>query len=284
MDRRKLILAGVAAGSAGLPTTISATVNQRRISIEAPDDVHIEQVAAKPGNIRQGDLLFKLKSFAIESMQIKIDLFKQHIAIMERPFADGRIDQEIEHLKRKASLALEVMSASQRAINRRTAAYKSIFFDKNYTAFDPPPLRDSALDLSFFPMPTTTTASVGPGPINIDDPSGNGQIIQVGSVSRAYTKVLNPDYKSDYSLVVEHNKNTADYLEAKVAAEQSTLKKQDHLDKLDLTKTKLQRYDSLLKEKQDTLSILASVNAAFMPVVVTGSFVKKGHLLGELML
>lgn len=251
------------------------------ILIEAPDDIHVEQIAARPGRVKKGDLLFKLRSFAVETMQIKIELFKQHIEIMERPFKDGRIDREIEHLKKKAELQADTMQASQRALDRRNAAYFSLYLSDKYTAHNPPPLVDSARDLAFFPMKTRTIGNTG-NPLNVDDPENPQKIIQVDSNSTTFSQGQNPDYKSDYALVVEHNKNVAEYLDAKSTAEQSELKKQDNLDKLALTKTKLTLYEQFLKEKIDSLSISAGADGTFSPHVFVASFVKKGHPLGEL--
>jgi hypothetical protein len=76
----------------------------KTFSIEAPDDVSIEVVSVLNGPVTKGQQLLRLKSFNVERMEIHIALFKEHIDVMERPFKDGRIDQEIAMLKQKAGI------------------------------------------------------------------------------------------------------------------------------------------------------------------------------------
>src|SRR5258708_39513910 len=80
------------------------------ILVEAPDDVSIEEVLVRNGPIKRGQQLLRLKSFHVERMQIHIALFKEHIDIMERPFQDGRIDQEIAILKQRPDVLNEIVN------------------------------------------------------------------------------------------------------------------------------------------------------------------------------
>jgi hypothetical protein len=66
--------------------------------------VRIETVSVLNGPVAKGQELLRLKSLNVKRMEIHIALFKEHIDVMERPFKDGRIDQEIAMLKQKADI------------------------------------------------------------------------------------------------------------------------------------------------------------------------------------
>jgi hypothetical protein len=52
----------------------------------------------------------------IERMEINISLFREHIAILERPFNDGRIDKEIEMVKNKAEMLNEIVNTTDKLL------------------------------------------------------------------------------------------------------------------------------------------------------------------------
>ncbi len=80
-------------------TVAEVNITPNTLLIEAPEDVQVVSVTG--GHTKKGQQLVILKSFHIEMMEIQLDLFKQHVAIMERPFNDGRIDAEIALLIQK---------------------------------------------------------------------------------------------------------------------------------------------------------------------------------------
>lgn len=277
MNRRDLVMGGVAAGTVATESTASAKSISRTVTIEAPDDVHVEQLLAAYGPVKAGDPLFKLKSFNLESMKAKIDLFRIHIEIMERPFNDGRVDAEIEHLKQKAELSMHLMDIAQREYDRRNEYYKSIFGPDTRVSIENPP-RVAPENLIFFTMQSRSTNFTQiPGGGSSDNPDK-------GWLSKTESPAANPSFRPDYNLQTELDKNTADYMDAKIAADQASLKKLDAVDKMNLTKTKLKLYERILEERTASMAIIANANGVFAPRAFVNSFVKKGHSLAELII
>jgi biotin carboxyl carrier protein len=72
------------------------------------------------------------------------------------------------------------------------------------------------------------------------------------------------------------------YLDAQLAADQAVKKMQDMVDQLELTKNELSKEEAYLKGLQSSLTILAPIKGHFKVLVASGSFVKQGHILGEI--
>jgi hypothetical protein len=79
--------------------TVAATSNA--IVIQAPFNVFVVKVAPA-GRVALGQELFVLQSYELEKMELDLSLHEEHLAIIERPFSDGRVDEEIELGKQKA--------------------------------------------------------------------------------------------------------------------------------------------------------------------------------------
>ena len=118
-----------------------------KLSIEAPNDVHVEQVDVFDGPVKNGQQLIVLKSFNIERIAIHLAAFKEHIAIAERPFRDGRIDAEISALKQKADLLAEIKQIADKDVKRRNEIYNVMYGPNKYNTTNPPPPDASNLQL-----------------------------------------------------------------------------------------------------------------------------------------
>jgi hypothetical protein len=70
--------------------------------IEAPDDVFVDRVIIADGPVVSNQQLLVLRSPRIERMLSRLAGFQQHIEIAERPFHDGRADEEIATIVAKA--------------------------------------------------------------------------------------------------------------------------------------------------------------------------------------
>ena len=71
-------------------------------------------------------------------------------------------------------------------------------------------------------------------------------------------------------------------IDAKLAADQAEKKKQDMIDKFAITKSELQNHETYLQAPKSAMTITASLDGTFNALVCVGSFVKKGHTVGEI--
>jgi hypothetical protein len=110
MDRRSVLL-GAGAGIPFVRVSQGATTTGT-FAIEAPDDVVVISIAPD-GPVKKGDPLLSLKSFNLERMEIQLALFTEHIAILERPFIDGRVDAEIALVKAKMDALADRLKQKQ---------------------------------------------------------------------------------------------------------------------------------------------------------------------------
>jgi hypothetical protein len=72
-----------------------------KLVIEAPDDVFVREITLD-GHVRSGQPLALLESPNLDRQRSALLALQEHIAIIERPFRDGRIDEEITTLNTKA--------------------------------------------------------------------------------------------------------------------------------------------------------------------------------------
>src|SRR5690242_9941440 len=71
------------------PATADST--RKVVSLEAPDDVFVEQLTPD-GAVEANQVLMTLRSPRLERFQSRIATHQAHIAIVERPLIDGRVD------------------------------------------------------------------------------------------------------------------------------------------------------------------------------------------------
>jgi len=73
------------------------------VTIEAPEDAFV-LVIAPEGRIALGGQLIVLKSPKLEQHRSGLVALEEHLSYLERPFTDGRIDDEIAALAQKEQL------------------------------------------------------------------------------------------------------------------------------------------------------------------------------------
>ena len=100
------------------------------------------------------------------------------------------------------------------------------------------------------------------------------------SVSKGWAG--NPDYRSDTDLHVALDKATSDYVSSKQDADKAEKHRDDALDKIALAKAKIGQYEKLLSEQRAALIIVSKYDGRFTSRVALGSFVRRGHTLGEI--
>jgi hypothetical protein len=94
MNRREaLVVTGGLALSVS-PAPAATTVLSNKIVIQSPFDA-IVTYGANSGPVKSGDKLFELRSFELEHFDIQLAMHEQHLDILERPFKDGRVDDDI---------------------------------------------------------------------------------------------------------------------------------------------------------------------------------------------
>jgi hypothetical protein len=64
-----------------------------KFSIQAPDDVIVHTISAA-GKIQAGHELATLSSPRLDSLKASLSTLREHIDIIERPYHDGRVDEE----------------------------------------------------------------------------------------------------------------------------------------------------------------------------------------------
>lgn len=90
-----------------------------QLSIEAPVDVFVSEVA-KDGPILAGQKILTLESPTLDRLQSTLDSLQTHIAIIERPLLDGRLDSEITALTTKAQALQAVVTLTTDTIAKAT--------------------------------------------------------------------------------------------------------------------------------------------------------------------
>jgi hypothetical protein len=72
------------------------------------------------------------------------------------------------------------------------------------------------------------------------------------------------------------------HIDAKIAAEHAPKKHRDMIDKLDATKQSLRQHQTFLQIMKSAMTIPSPVQGEFRVLVASGSFVRRGHVLGEI--
>jgi hypothetical protein len=91
-------------------------VSQNSLRIEAPDDVFIDQVLAGDGPVKPKKPLLVLRSPRLDRLIARVAAFQQHIEIAERPFHDGRVDEEVQALVQKSEFLQRALEWSEEAL------------------------------------------------------------------------------------------------------------------------------------------------------------------------
>jgi hypothetical protein len=85
------------------------------IVFEAPDDVFVQEIAANE-QVAKGDKLIVFRSPGLDRLHASLESLLEHIAIIERPLKDGRVDEEIKTLNQKAPILKEASEAADAAL------------------------------------------------------------------------------------------------------------------------------------------------------------------------
>jgi multidrug resistance efflux pump len=113
MNRREAIL--VAAGSvASISTANAAILGTSSIIIQAPFDVIVTKVTPS-GLVKSGQPLVELRAFELDHWDVQLSLHSQHLDIVERPFRDGRVDNDIELIQKTMKLRKDEFDVAQNA-------------------------------------------------------------------------------------------------------------------------------------------------------------------------
>lgn len=219
VDRRNLLRTTIGlAGAASMPAYAIHQPAVINLFIEAPDDVFVTNIAAENGRVKSGDLLFSLKSYKLLERRNHLSLLSEQIAISERPFLDGRVNEQIEMIKKKAVDFSTMNDAAQKVLEEE----------------------------------------------------------------RRQSEVLGNNQDSYRSAVVNALQTHSAYLDADLSAHQAERKQKDAQDKIQLAKSKLDFHEKVLGELEETMMVKSGANGIFRSLVVTGLFVRKGHILGTL--
>jgi len=296
MDRRGVILVGLAAAAPVIASQVKTAAGQTNaaaanagtnLRVEAPDDVSVDAIISNNGPVKKGQQLMRLKSVNIDRAAIQIDLFKEHIDIMERPFKDGRIDDEIALLKQKSQLLSDIVDAVQRKIDRTKIAVQMGLAVTEPNLWTNPFTLPSSTNINSTAQTDGTTnggtSAVGP-PVNGNSSTSSKttQTTTTKEISETNAYVQNPDYRSLVDLQTDLNKANIDYLTAKLAAEQAERRRDDALAKIQLAKDKVSQHEKILATLQASMLVVSSVDGMFTSHIGAGFFAKRGHVLGEI--
>jgi hypothetical protein len=247
--------------------------------LEAAADAVVEALPAKPGKVRQGDTLFVLKSFSLLQQQRHLTMIQETLDLAERPFLDGRIQEELDLLKTKAenfSQIAVIMNSRVESIQNGT---------RMGIRLDPP-------DNTYINKVETLTMSAS----HTDESGGSGTIDRSpvahdtkttsasdgSETSKSTTYVANPAYIVPSDAMIAAKKADSDFREAALVASHSTRRKDEALAKIHLAKDAVAYHLSSLSEVLKLMTVTAHSDGTFTPLVSPGFYVVKGHILGRL--
>lgn len=90
------------------------------VLIEAPEDAFIVSVVPE-GRVAVAQKLIELKSPKLEKDRSQLVALEEHLTYIERPFKDGRIDQEIAALGQKEKALSEAVVWQQKVVDAADA-------------------------------------------------------------------------------------------------------------------------------------------------------------------
>ena len=88
----------------------------KEIRMEAPDDVFVDQVLVRAGPVTVDQKLLILRSPKIDRLLARSAAFQSQIEIAERPFHDGRLDEEIQALVQKSQYLKSAVDWTKEAL------------------------------------------------------------------------------------------------------------------------------------------------------------------------
>ncbi len=106
--------------------------NMQVLSIEAPEDVFIKSVAA-PGPIKRGSVIVEFRSPLLDRMAASLQAMIDHVTVLERPFKDGRLDQEIKMYHEKESALKDACDQTEKA---RATIQDEVYLGNGATQLD----------------------------------------------------------------------------------------------------------------------------------------------------
>jgi len=128
---------------------------------------------------------------------------------------------------------------------------------------------------------TTTPIGGGAGSPTSSETKAS-QSTETTETTRSKTFIINPDYKPSSTIQTTADSKLAEYLDAKLRAEQADRRKQDIIDKITLAKTKLALHKNLVSERRAAMNIYAESGGTVAVYIEVGKFAKRGHTLGEI--
>jgi hypothetical protein len=301
IQRRRVAIAALTLAASSAAAARTETAAQPSIDVEAPDDVFVVATPGKAGPVKIGDLIFQLKSYRLVQWQSRLTLISKQLEILERPFNDGRINEEITLLKTKADnlknirdIAAQRLADADLSIklglrNKHVDRYQTFIPVTNTTSGTTKGTTGSTESTKSTTQETSNTSSSA-GLSNSNSTSqSNGSSSSSGTSdttesSTTTSQAANVLYMSYDDISTSASQTDNEYQDAQLAAGQADRKRQDALDKLTLSKQKLSEQQQILNQLQATMNVSAAASGVFELLVGVGSFVKKGHLLGRIVL
>jgi hypothetical protein len=94
------------------------------IGIEAPEDSIVIQIAPE-GRVAVNQRLIVLKSPRLEQHRSSLLALEEHLSYLERPFNDGRIDEEIAALAQKEQFLADAVTLQEKILDFAQLQFKS---------------------------------------------------------------------------------------------------------------------------------------------------------------
>jgi hypothetical protein len=99
--------------------------DSKTVSFEAPDDVFVNDVIVKYGHVNKGDSLVALHSPSLERQLARLSMHYEHLSIAERPFNDGRLDEEMAVLRAKAQNLQDAKTSTDQILAETENEYRA---------------------------------------------------------------------------------------------------------------------------------------------------------------
>lgn len=95
-----------------------------KLAVNAPDNVILLSLSAA-GSVTEGQQLARLRCPRLERLASSLTAMETHIEIIERPFHDGRLDEEIDGMNDKIALLVDVVEKYESQLSMVEAEYEA---------------------------------------------------------------------------------------------------------------------------------------------------------------
>lgn len=126
MNRRHLFSAFSVLPALGVPQ-LGTSTPQQQIALTAPGEVTVLTIPVSNGQVKQGDTVATLSSIQLTRYQAMLNIYSQTLAIEQRPFSDGRVDQLVQLTQAEAAAAQTAFNESQSLANAQQLALSNGF-------------------------------------------------------------------------------------------------------------------------------------------------------------